>query len=280
MAKRQVLLSNFFQQGDIDGDNGHGQSGPKRLKKIIKNTKRGSGFGSCPICQVSFSVHILEEHASSCTGKVVRKNDIPSSLHFPLACSDHLPGLYVIEDFISIEEESLILSAIKDNVKENSPRWTESTFNGKHLGKRWGVHCNLRLRKVTSATHEMPSFFRDIIFPKLLCLKQMNGIRPNEANAIDYRKSLGHYLVSHVDNRQLSKEPIANLSLAGSCNMTFTPVSQKWGSKAIKVLLKPRTLQILTGPARYSYSHGIEHHELLSERRVSITMRESPLSNC
>jgi alkylated DNA repair dioxygenase AlkB len=45
-----------------------------------------------------------------------------------------------------------------------------------------------------------------------------------------------------------------------------------------RVLLRRRTLQVLTGKARYDYSHGICNEDLLSDRRVSITMRESPLT--
>jgi hypothetical protein len=31
----------------------------------------------------------------------------------------------------------------------------------------------------------------------------------------------------------------------------------------------------LTGRARYEFSHGIENNDLLSDRRVSVTMRET-----
>ena len=46
-----------------------------------------------------------------------------------------------------------------------------------------------------------------------------------------------------------------------------------------RVLLKRRCLQVLTGKARYDYSHGIRNVDLFSDRRVSLTMRESPLTS-
>lgn len=294
MAKRQALLSNFFKgsANDTNDNNDCNLFGRKRTKNqyIATDKLERSRFGCCPLCQVSFPSYFLDVHAASCSGKPeyekkVRKGTSLSNHQFSMTSrsncsySEPLPGLFIFDEFISLEEESIILSIIDDTCAENSPFWTESTFNGRHLGKRWGVHCNLRMRKVTAATHQMPQFFETIIFPKLLQYQQMKGIQPNEANAIDYRKAMGHYLSSHVDNRQLSKESIANLSLAGSCYMTFTPTSHKFGTQAIKVLLKPRTLQILTSQARYSYSHGIEYSDLISERRVSITMRESPLTD-
>jgi len=69
--------------------------------------------------------------------------------------------------------------------------------------------------------------------------------------------------------------------------MTFTRVKEtnkglsSNGGKVgdvVKVLLKRRTLQILTGDARYNFSHGIKNEDLMSSSRISITMRESPLT--
>ena len=194
---------------------------------------------------------------------------------------EHIPGLYLYENFITQEEEKLILSAL--DTETNNP-WKQSRFNGKNLGKRWGVHCNLRDRRVDVPQIPLPSFITDILIPKLNTISIMEGCIPNEANAIDYYKNYGHYLKHHVDDRFLSKEPIANLSLAGSCYMTFIYDKKNKNNNTLslplkkKVLLRPKTLLILTGKSRYDYSHGIYHEDLLSTRRVSVTMRESPLS--
>lgn len=42
-----------------------------------------------------------------------------------------------------------------------------------------------------------------------------------------------------------------------------------------RVHLPRRTLQILTGRVRYDYRHGIHNSDLSSERRISITLRET-----
>jgi alkylated DNA repair dioxygenase AlkB len=199
--------------------------------------------------------------------------------------SEPLPGLFLYEEFISEEEELQILNELdgKDPsyVADFLP-WKASNFNGSHLGKRWGVHCNLRERRVDpDPEHPLPHFVQDIILPKLQHLPPMNGCVPNEANAIDYQRDLNHYLASHVDDRKLSKEPIANISFVGDCYMTFTNVAQNRNTavSAKRVLLKRRCLQVLTGKARYDFSHGIAHGDLLSDRRVSVTMRASPITN-
>lgn len=110
------------------------------------------------------------------------------------------------------------------------------------------------------------------------------GSGPNEANAIDYRRAGGDYLKAHVDDRRLSREPIANLSIVGDCVMTYRREKRRGGVEGgdgavERVLLKRRTLQVLTGKARYDYSHGIGNEDLLSDRRISITIRESPISS-
>lgn len=187
------------------------------------------------------------------------------------------------ENFITPEEEAQILAQLDGTNSEFESEflpWKAANFNGTHHGKRWGVHCNLRDRQVGAAEHPLPQFIQQIILPKLKQLAPMKGCTPNEANAIDYRKASGHYLAAHVDDRQLSKEPIANLSLAGDCYMTFTNVATHRNAAVAshKVLLRRRCLQILTGKARYDFSHAIGHGDLLSDRRVSVTMRESPLT--
>ena len=198
--------------------------------------------------------------------------------------SEPIPGLYLYEDFITEEEEIQLLSELDGHTAEYASEflpWKPANFNGPHDGKRWGVHCNLRDRKVGEAENPLPNFIRKILVPKLLNLPPMKGCVPNEANAIDYRRRTGHHLTPHVDDRKLSKEPISNLSLAGDCYMTFRNVAphRNTAVNVQKVLLKRRCLQVLTGKARYDFSHGIENADLLSDRRVSVTMRESPLTS-
>jgi alkylated DNA repair dioxygenase AlkB len=188
-----------------------------------------------------------------------------------------IPGLHLFHEFITEQEEQQILAEL-DGFADTLHflPWKFARFNGSHKGKRWGVHCNLRDRRVGAAENPLPPFFYTILLPKLERIEQMMGCQPNEANAIDYRRKNGDYLTDHVDDRQLSKEPIANLSIAGDCYMTY--INQKKSNQdQVRVYLPRRTLQVLTSKARYDYSHGIRNEDMITDRRVSITMRESPL---
>lgn len=317
---RQKSLRSYFSAPEAERDELSKQ--PQQLYPVHHPTKKlrrkllvdGSHFGVCPLCLTSLPVHRLLIHASNCQGSqqqqpepspcdaIVVIGRVPRQ-HYQY--SQPLPGLFLYQDFITVEEEREILRQLDGTTTPHQPQsttsssstittssttisapmefipWKTLTFNGAHYGKRWGVHCNLRDRCVSAADVPLPHFMTAIILPKLRNLPPMMGCTPNEANAIDYRKAQGHHLQSHVDDRKLSKEPIANLSLAGDCYMTFRNMEPNRNISILeqKVLLRRRCIQILTGRARYDYAHGIDNKDLLSNRRVSITMRESPLTN-
>lgn len=256
---RQKSLNSFFPSE---------KTHKAKKARTIPESSSGSRFAPCPLCQQSFAWHKIEAHAAECDGTVPTR----TTGNTRTKKKQPLPGLLVYPDFITEEEEQEILQAL-DNEPDNP--WKTANFNGKHKGKRWGVHCNLRDRRVSAPERPMPSFYHRILQPKLAQL----GLTPNEANAIDYRP--GDFLTSHVDDRQLSKEPIANLSLAGACTMTFTNVTARNKPSlpdSYRMYLPRRCLQVLTGAARYDMAHGIEAADLHDHRRVSLTMRESPLT--
>ena len=152
-----------------------------------------------------------------------------------------------------------------------------SGFNGPSRGKRWGVITDLRKRTVSPARVPVP--------PPLAALAQrmvaaaptlIPNFKPNGCNAIDYIKAAGHEITAHCDDRQLSGDILANLSLAGDAVMTYTSDREK-GYSPVKVLLPRRSLQLQTGDVRYNWQHAILNADLLAPRRVSITFRQEKL---
>eukprot|EP00934_Nitzschia_sp_Nitz4_P000598 Nitzschia sp. Nitz4//scaffold231_size31564//1269//2387//NITZ4_007936-RA/size31564-processed-gene-0.44-mRNA-1//-1//CDS//3329543281//598//frame0 len=270
----------------------------KRIRPLLDSYQdvTSSRFQSCPLCQVSFPLHVLPTHAADCTGEQPPKQVSPCSDSTPSGnirmvvdwippTRQIMPGLYQFENFITQEEEQELLDML-DDVDPNQPTWELSRFNGQHNGKRWGVKSSLSRKTVVESTQVLPAALQEIVLRKLSrlqCLVDLS-FAPNEANAIDYRKSQGDWLHDHVDDRKLSKEPIVNLSLAGNCTMRFRRVARRASHTPAyrdeyRAYLPRRSIQVLTGPARYDYSHGIAHVDLESDRRVSITIRESPLTH-
>jgi alkylated DNA repair dioxygenase AlkB len=186
-----------------------------------------------------------------------------------------VPGLFIFHDFITKEEEVIMLEQLDCSME--AQEWKSQRHTGSHKEKRWGVDHDLWSRDIRAPKHPFPSFMNEVLLPRLRQVVAMKGCIPNDANAIDYRRDLGHSLRAHVDDRKKHNEPIANLSLAGTCYMTYRNQNQQrnLAIAEMKILLPPRTLQVLTGKARYDFSHGIDNIDLLSERRVSLTMRET-----
>ena len=182
-----------------------------------------------------------------------------------------VPGLLVFHDFLSEEHLRCILQEL-DNVP--TPSWKGESHSGNHREKRWGVYHELWSRQIQQVRNDIPTVFRRVLLPRLKLIEACHSLEINDVNAIDYRKSLGDSLTDHVDDRQKHLEPIVNLSVTGSCQMTFHSTRNP-SLPPTKVLLRPGTLQVLTGKARYDYTHGIRNADFLSDRRVSLTLRQT-----
>lgn len=199
-------------------------------------------------------------------------------------------GQFVVLDFISEQEEAEILAYL-DGDEGCNHCWKLGTFNGPGYRKAWGVRTDLRERCFRPPEREMPG----ILLPVIARMRTVAGVeamrcfRPNEANAIDYRRREGHFLGPHCDDRQLSGKVLCNLCLAGDAIMTY--LRDKAGGRGGRARalresydahLPRRALQIQSGTVRYDYQHSIPNGQLLSDRRVSITFRQNafPGHNC
>jgi alkylated DNA repair protein alkB family protein 4 len=189
--------------------------------------------------------------------------------------AEPIPGLFIFNNFITPEEEAVIMKELDDN---SAQPWKFERHTGTHREKRFGIDHDLWSREIRSPKHPIPNSVRSILLPKLMRVAAMRASTPNEVNAIDYRRRNGDFLKSHVNDRKKHSEPIANLSLCGDIYMTYRNTSPHRNVASIRehrILLPKRCLQVMTGKARYDFAHGIENSDLLSDRRVSLTMRET-----
>lgn len=182
-----------------------------------------------------------------------------------------LPGHFLIENFIDEDEERRIIEFLDEDVERP---WRDSSFNGAHEGKKYGVEPNLLKRIVEPAKVPIPRVLRELVIKKFAdAHPTLKNFSPNECNAINYRKDLGSVLTPHCDDRQLSSDLLVNLSLVCDCTMTYT--NEKFPEKRVDVYLPRRSLQIQSGQTRYDYMHSIANENLHGNRRVSVTFRES-----
>eukprot|EP00051_Salpingoeca_urceolata_P003418 m.57555 g.57555 ORF g.57555 m.57555 type:complete len:374 (+) comp12762_c0_seq2:57-1178(+) len=183
-----------------------------------------------------------------------------------------LPGLYLFPNFITEEEHDRLVTALDT---EPGHPFEPQVANGTHLGKRWGYNVDIRRIVVPPQKHPMPEFLDFAIKRMITSVEPLKAFQPNGGNAIDYRRSMGHSLSAHFDDRKYSGERIANLSLVGECVMVYANPTT---GVEHRIPLPPRTLQVLAGEVRYRWTHAIENKDLPKGRRISITLRRTDTS--
>ena len=202
-----------------------------------------------------------------------------------------LEGLFVVEGFVSPEEEEALLALLDADSARNP--WRPSTFNGSHVGKAYGVRSDLQARRVRAALHEVPAWGRGLARRMRRLGRSVAGtplecmalFRPNDCNAIEYLRAKGHWLKAHSDDRRLSGDVLVTLSLCGDCKMQFevTGTARRGAGRGVgapppelaQVPLPRRSLLVQAGGVRYTHTHGIPNACLQAPRRVSVTFRET-----
>eukprot|EP01059_Diplonema_ambulator_P015819 TRINITY_DN2702_c0_g3_i2.p1 TRINITY_DN2702_c0_g3~~TRINITY_DN2702_c0_g3_i2.p1 ORF type:complete len:165 (+),score=17.06 TRINITY_DN2702_c0_g3_i2:2-496(+) len=146
-----------------------------------------------------------------------------------------------------------------------------------------------RLPDVGKGEKETPEFLKELI--RRICDKSqpwapfIGGWTPNEGNINSYIRSRGDKLPDHFDDRALSGPILAVVTLTGSASVTFKTFPKNASQPQIdarqvapltttKIHCPTRCLQLVTGPSRYNYTHGIENTDLSEDRRVSVVLRQ------
>ncbi|KAF5735144.1 alkylated DNA repair protein alkB 8 [Tripterygium wilfordii] len=244
------------------------------------------------------SLHIRFSIAQpSCLGPT--HDLIPVSL---MASELNIPGLYLLHDFVSVEEEKELLAAVDDR------RWINLS---KRRVQHYGYEFCYETRNVNTKQYlgELPSFVSPILerIPLFKNVDSSAGLTLDQLTVNEYPLGVG--LSPHIDTHSAFDGLIFSLSLAGPCIMEFRRYSEEAGllealsttdiemersgqcsdflRKAI--YLPPRSMLLLSGEARYAWQHYIPHHkiDLVKEsvirrgaRRVSFTLRRVRRGPC
>jgi alkylated DNA repair dioxygenase AlkB len=255
---------------------------PKKAKRDDETGDPPPSFVDCPVCGTGVPFAALNHHldANLCKNAkaaALAVND--ADLAHAKAPPGAPQGWYLVTDFITEEEEEALVRSI-----DNDPQqpWRRSVFNGECMSKTWGLVTDLKLRQVSPPDPEknkfdLPDYLRPVI-------ERMSGPGspptagwfPSEANSNSYLAAKGHHLTAHFDDRSLSGDIIANLSLLGDVTMTLR--HGRDSSRTFDAFLPRRSLQVLTRDARFVWTHEIAKSNVHSERRVSITFRQPKLT--
>ncbi|KAG2175522.1 hypothetical protein INT43_001169 [Umbelopsis isabellina] len=184
-----------------------------------------------------------------------------------------IPGLTVIEDFVSPEEEKKLV--------ENCDQQTWSGLGVspnpelKRRTQQYGYLFSYQYRKVLCELGPFPEFVTAVV--ARIADQELTSRPPNHLLVNEYEAGQG--IMPHTDAPSIFGPVIMSLSLLSPCVMQFTHCET--GEK-IDICLPRRSMLVMTDEARYNYKHSISKDliETLSDgtviersRRISFTFR-------
>jgi alkylated DNA repair dioxygenase AlkB len=178
-----------------------------------------------------------------------------------------ISGLRYIPDFINQDQENFLLNII------DQESWSHDL---KRRVQHYGYRYDYKARSVTEESFLGPLPDWIATLARRLCDEGVFDCVPDQVIVNEYLKGQG--ISSHIDCVPCFGEKVASLSLGSSCVMQFENSDR---SIRKEIFLQPRSLIVLTGAARYEWSHAIparksDHfngQKYMRKRRVSLTFR-------
>ena len=181
----------------------------------------------------------------------------------PAPAAPDMPGLQYLPDFITANEERALIEII-----DQQPWLNDLKRRVQHYGYKYDYTA----RKVTADSYLGP--LPDWLIPITQKLPFKPDQAPNQVIVNEYLPGQG--ISAHVDCVPCFGDTIASLSLGLGAVMQFINRNEKQ-----EIYLEPRSLVVLTGPARYEWQHAIparksdvvDGFKTERGRRVSLTFR-------
>lgn len=204
------------------------------------------------------------------------KNSVPDFENF---AQELPPGLRLILDFVTLEEESKILDKLNWHEEENSGQLKHRKVQ--HFGYKFRYDTN-RV-DIDKPIAPIPQEFTFLA----------NLFKNNDCGDFVYNQlTVNHYepgqgIPPHIDTHSVFEDPILSLSLGSTCVMDF-----RRDEKRISLTLPARSLLVMSGETRYAWTHGIcpRHNDVIIDKngtttrerntRVSLTFRKVRTGNC
>jgi alkylated DNA repair dioxygenase AlkB len=172
-----------------------------------------------------------------------------------------IPGLVLIDNFLTEKEEATLLQRI------NSSQWN---FSLKRRTQHYGYTYDYKSRGLAKKTTPIPDWC-DFLAQRLL----EKGYGPFDQCIIN-EYTPGQGIAAHIDSTTAFDATVVSVSLGADIYMEFTGPS---GSSKKEIQLKCRSAICLTGDARYKWKHSIAAKKydidgVKRETRVSLTFRK------
>ncbi|KND00415.1 uncharacterized protein SPPG_09218 [Spizellomyces punctatus DAOM BR117] len=188
-----------------------------------------------------------------------------------MECSK-VPGLFLIDDFISKEEEDQLLATLDGRAWGGKGQKPNEEL--RRRTQQYGYLFSFRTRQVEEHLGPLPAFV-DGVVERMRAFGVFAKEPPEYLLVNEYERGQG--IMPHVDASTFGST-VTSLSLLTPCVMTF---SKRDSGESVDILLRPRSLLVLTGDSRYNFTHSISKNQvdhycgepIERGRRVSLTFR-------
>lgn len=179
----------------------------------------------------------------------------------------YIEGLTYIPNFVDSIEQNKLLHFI------NSSTWLTDL---KRRVQHYGYKYDYKARAINYSMYlgKLPEWALEVA--EKLCKENVIEVIPDQLIINEYEPGQG--IANHVDCEPCFGDTIISLSLGSSCIMDLINVKTK---EKKEYLLEPGSIIVLTGKARYDWTHGIASRkfDILNgvkkprELRLSMTFR-------
>lgn len=175
-------------------------------------------------------------------------------------------GLTYVRNFISQDEHDFLLQKI-----DREPWLTDLNRRVQHYGYKY----DYAKHEINRSMYILPLPEWSLGMAQRL-YESYSHTLPDQVIVNEYEPGQG--IANHTDCKTCFTDTIISLSLGSPCVMDF--INNKRGVKR-SILLEPRSLIVLTGEARYEWTHGIAKRKsdklqgqvFKRMRRISLTFR-------
>eukprot|EP00035_Acanthoeca_spectabilis_P014593 m.281614 g.281614 ORF g.281614 m.281614 type:complete len:358 (-) comp16174_c0_seq2:1298-2371(-) len=194
------------------------------------------------------------------------------------AATAGLAGVTLLRDFVTDAEEAALLAAFdRAELWDTGPEASRASRRTQHFG--FAYNYQIQGAAADRPVEPFPPAIASVARRLAAVAKWVGGV--DQATLQEYTPGQG--IPPHIDTVWAFGPALASLSLLSDCVMRFRPVFGVLNDPeaAADLLLPRRSLILLTGPARYHFSHSIpaRKHDVVDGaavargRRLSLTFR-------
>ncbi|XP_047664878.1 alkylated DNA repair protein alkB homolog 8 isoform X2 [Tachysurus fulvidraco] len=229
------------------------------VESLLMPPNKPYSFATFASLQESQRAHTL------CNGRVLECNGhdvtlycsyilpVDGGVRSECECVSLPPGLCVLENFVSSEEESLLLQAVDWTLHDDVTSQSEAQRELKHRRvKHYGYefrYDNNNVDKDKPLAEGLPLVCESVL-QRCMCDGHIS-VLPDQLTVNQYKSGQG--IPPHVDTHSVFDDTVLSLSLGAQTVMDFRHPD----GRSVAVVLPAKSLLVMKGESRYLWTHGI-----------------------